>query len=84
MYTRGGGTSKNDLLPPYCTLLMYNRGRVGPPHLTGGDVLTGSADKTAKLWNLSSGECIRTFEGHTNRVCSVALQGEHVLTSPPH
>lgn len=31
-------------------------------------VLTGSGDKTVKLWSLSDYSCLRTFEGHTNSV----------------
>ncbi|MCJ1323818.1 U3 small nucleolar RNA-associated protein 13 [Thelotrema lepadinum] len=36
-----------------------------------GTVLTGSGDKTVKLWSLSDYSCIRTFEGHTNTVLKV-------------
>ncbi|CAI4213777.1 unnamed protein product [Parascedosporium putredinis] len=37
-----------------------------------GVVLTGSGDKTVKLWNLADYSCIRTFEGHSNSVLKVA------------
>ncbi|RSL85012.1 hypothetical protein CEP52_016261 [Fusarium oligoseptatum] len=37
-----------------------------------GVVLTGSGDKTIKLWNLTNYTCIRTFEGHSNSVLKVA------------
>lgn len=36
-----------------------------------GFVLTGSGDKTAKLWSLADYTCIRTFEGHSNSVLKV-------------
>ena len=36
-----------------------------------GLVLTGSGDKTLKLWNLSDFSCLRTFEGHANSVLKV-------------
>lgn len=36
-----------------------------------GLVLTGSGDKTVKLWSLSDYSCLRTFEGHTNSVLKV-------------
>ena len=47
----------------------------------GQFVLTGSDDKTAKLWNLK-GEEIRTFTGHSDYVSSVAFSpdGQFVLT----
>ncbi len=37
-----------------------------------GLVITGSGDKTLKIWNLSDYSCLRTFEGHTNSVLKVA------------
>ncbi|KAF7562088.1 hypothetical protein G7046_g2043 [Stylonectria norvegica] len=47
------------------------QGEDGP--VTGkGVVLTGSGDKTIKLWSLSDYTCVRTFEGHSNSVLKVA------------
>lgn len=37
-----------------------------------GLVLTGSGDKTIKIWNLSDYSCVKTFEGHTHSVLKVA------------
>ncbi|BCS29080.1 U3 snoRNA-associated protein UTP13 [Aspergillus puulaauensis] len=36
-----------------------------------GMILTGSGDKTVKLWSLSDYSCLLTFEGHTNSVLKV-------------
>ncbi|KAI1117216.1 WD40-repeat-containing domain protein [Nemania sp. NC0429] len=36
-----------------------------------GVVITGSGDKTIKLWSLSDYTCLRTFEGHSNSVLKV-------------
>jgi WD40 repeat protein len=46
-------------------------------------VLTGSADKTAKLWDVQTGLEIRVFKGHTGDVNSVAFSadGRAVLTA---
>ncbi|KAK2630041.1 hypothetical protein QTJ16_000861 [Diplocarpon rosae] len=40
-----------------------------------GLILTGSGDKTIKIWSLSDYSCMRTFEGHTNSVLKVAWLG---------
>lgn len=40
-----------------------------------GLILTGSGDKTIKIWSLSDYTCVRTFEGHTNSVLKVAWLG---------
>ena len=39
----------------------------------GSRGLSGSDDKTVRLWNLEIGECLHTLEGHTGRVKAVAL-----------
>lgn len=36
-----------------------------------GMILTGSGDKTVKIWSLNDYSCLRTFEGHTNSVLKV-------------
>jgi len=36
----------------------------------GAYVLTASHDRTAKIWNAESGECLRTLEGHRASVYS--------------
>ncbi|KAL9104078.1 MAG: hypothetical protein Q9163_000930 [Psora crenata] len=36
-----------------------------------GLILTGSADRTLKIWSLNDYSCIRTLEGHTNSVLKV-------------
>ncbi|HLY27920.1 MAG TPA: WD40 repeat domain-containing protein [Aggregatilineales bacterium] len=48
----------------------------------GKEVLTGSADGTARLWDASSGQSLRTFSGHTDWVHSVAFSpdGKYLLT----
>jgi len=38
--------------------------------------LSGSADKTVRLWEVATGRCVRTFEGHTDGVSSVALSSD--------
>lgn len=41
------------------------------PASSKGAILTGSGDKTVKLWSLADYTCIRTFEGHSNSVLKV-------------
>lgn len=45
------------------------------PVTSKGVVLTGSGDKTIKIWSLSDYTCIRTCEGHSNSVLKVAWLG---------
>ena len=46
-------------------------------------MLTASYDKTAKIWNASTGDCIQTLSGHTDCVASAVFSqdGGAVLTA---
>lgn len=53
-------------------------GENGPAGSSRGLVLTGSGDKTVKIWSLNDYSCLRTLEGHTNSVLKVLW-----LPTPP-
>ena len=36
-------------------------------------IISGSEDKTIRIWDVESAECIKILEGHTSRVQSIAL-----------
>ena len=42
---------------------------------------SSSNDKTIKLWDLETKECIRTLEGHTNNIkCMDVLENGHLIS----
>merc|ERR1719454_1734045 len=43
----------------------------------GQFALSGSWDKTMRLWDLNHGKSLRTFHGHTSDVNSVAFSGDN-------
>ena len=45
----------------------------------GRIALSGGLDHTLKLWDISTGKCIRTFEGHSGEVLSVAFSPDRTL-----
>jgi WD40 repeat protein len=50
--------------------------------LDGRHGLSGSADRTVKYWDLSSGQCLQSLQGHTEWVTTVCLSadGQKVLS----
>ena len=42
----------------------------------GRHALSGSLDRTLKLWDTESGALVRTFEGHSDSVNAVALNAD--------
>ena len=40
----------------------------------GKQVASGSADRTVRLWDVETGACIRTLEGHGRGVYSVGFR----------
>lgn len=43
----------------------------------GKYLVTGSWDKTARLWNIKTGAAIQTFQGHSDIVSSVAITSDN-------
>jgi WD40 repeat protein/GTPase SAR1 family protein len=48
-----------------------------------GRVVSGSVDKSLRLWDLETSRCLRAFQGHTDHVLGVAvtLDGEQALSA---
>ena len=48
----------------------------------GAHLVSGSYDKSVRLWDVSSGEQVASFKGHTSCVMTVADAGDgiHILT----
>ena len=49
--------------------------------LLDGNLASGSVDKSIKIWDLPSGQCIQTLKGHTRSVCSVCALPDGNLAS---
>ena len=50
---------------------------------TGDLALTGSIDRTAKIWNVNTGECLNTLRGHTDEILDVCYNssGSKLVTA---
>ena len=47
--------------------------------LDGTYLVSGSNDKTIKLWDVQTGGVIKTFCGHTGQVCSVSISADDTM-----
>ena len=61
-----------------------HEGEISKVEFNGNDtvVLTAGIDKTARLWEVDSGNCIQILEGHTDEIfcCSFNYEGNSIIT----
>lgn len=50
----------------------------------GEEIVSGSADTTIGLWDVQAGKKVRTLEGHTDKVQSVAVSQSRIFVSGSH
>ncbi len=48
----------------------------GLKHVSSSQIFSCSDDKTIKLWNLETNECLKTFIGHTNQVNCLEISSD--------
>ena len=42
----------------------------------GTKIISGSGDKTIKIWEANTGECLKTLKGHSETIFSVAYSSD--------
>jgi len=61
-------------------MLYKTIGGVWSSQLSGNIVVSGSTDRTLRVWNADSGECIHVLQGHTSTVRCLAMHGDNVVS----
>ena len=57
-----------------------HQGPVNSVEVQGTMLVSGSWDATAKIWDLESGQCIKTLEGHAYAVTVSIMENGNILT----
>jgi WD40 repeat protein len=50
----------------------------------GNKIISGSRDKTIRVWDMDTGECLRTLQGHTSSVyglCTLCTVGNKIISA---
>ena len=79
-----GVASEAELLSMFTPVLKGHEGLVMSVCVTadGAHAVSGSRDKTARVWSMADGAMVRVLEGHTDWVTSVCVtaDGAHVVS----
>jgi F-box/WD-40 domain protein 7 len=60
--------------------LVGHTGGVWSSQMSGGTIISGSTDRTLKVWDAETGNCIHTLNGHTSTVRCMHLHGNKVVS----
>ncbi|KAL6928350.1 hypothetical protein ACO0SA_003088 [Hanseniaspora valbyensis] len=63
--------AKVNLTPQLLRRLTGHQDAIKTISFNGTTLITGSLDKTIKIWNFQTGQCISTYRGHTDSVLSI-------------
>lgn len=70
------------LSPQQCLrTLVGHTGGVWSSQMQGNIIVSGSTDRTLKVWNAESGQCLHTLYGHTSTVRCMHLHGNKSVYS---
>lgn len=63
------------VLPQCLRTLTGHTGGVWCSQMVATTVISGSTDRTLRVWDAESGECVHTLYGHTSTVRCMHLNG---------
>jgi len=74
-------TEASPQLSPAMTL-QNNFAAINSVLLTDKQIVSGSGDRKIKVWDLNTGECVRTILGHTKGIAALALSpdGQSIIS----
>lgn len=62
------------------TIILRSGGGGGELNVFGNRLFTGRGSNTIKMFDLVNGQCLMTFNGHTNHVNCLTLHGDHLFS----
>ena len=62
------------------TLRGHNGGVISLAWKDSGELVSGSWDGTARIWNVATAQCLQVLEGHENGVCVLCIPTGQIIT----
>jgi WD40 repeat protein len=74
--------NKSGYLPSYSVImtLVGHTAAVNTIQLDKSEIISGSGDRTIKIWSLETGECLRTIEGHILGIACLQLDSGYIIS----
>jgi WD40 repeat protein len=68
--------------PPYSVIrtLAGHTAGINTIQLDKSEIISGSGDRTIKVWSLETGECLKTIQGHTKGIACLQLDGRRIIS----
>jgi WD40 repeat protein len=68
-------------IPIHCLqTLQGHTGAIWRLVVDGDSIISGSSDKTIKIWDKNTGNCIQTLQGHTAVIWCLVVDGDKIIS----
>jgi len=67
--------------PVNCKTLQVHTNWFKSVYVVAGDrIVSGSEDNTIRIWDINTGQCIHTLQGHTHWILSACVAGDRIVS----
>jgi hypothetical protein len=66
--------------PVDCRVLQGHTDYVASLCIAGNKIVSGSVDRTIRIWDINTGQCLKILHGHTGSIFSVCVAGDRIVS----